>query len=271
MESDSKGDRGPRIRDCIVHLRKNYRFGRDSGIGTVSYAVNGGDDDLAMAFLVGGKYGDIRWTDLPEAGALAQAMKDTVIKGFGDYLEASDPIRIFQRFERFRILCALREGPYGVKGINFLAEKILEGEKLIRPEGKWYAGRPVLITSNDYNLRLFNGDVGIVLRDKATNNELRAFFPAADGTLRKFHPLRLPEHETVYAMTIHKSQGSEFDKVLLVLPDRESPVLTRELLYTGITRARESVEIWGTEKVFRHAVSQRTERTSGLRDGLWDR
>jgi exodeoxyribonuclease V alpha subunit len=109
-----------------------------------------------------------------------------------------------------------------------------------------------------------------VLRDKEANNELRAFFPAADGTLRKFHPLRLPEHETVYAMTIHKSQGSEFDKVLLILPDREFPVLTRELLYTGITRAKESVKIWGNQDVFRTAVCRRTERSSGLRDALWE-
>ena len=91
-----------------------------------------------------------------------------------------------------------------------------------------------------------------------------------DGALRKVPPLRLPEHETVFAMTIHKSQGSEFDKVLLILPGRESPVLTRELLYTGITRAKESVLIWGTEEVVRFAISRATRRTSGLRDALWD-
>jgi exodeoxyribonuclease V alpha subunit len=264
-----KGARGPGIQDSIVQLQKNYRFGGDSGIGAVSHAVNLGDDDLSMALLASGKCEDIKWTNLPQATVLPQALKDTIIKGFGDYLKASDPIGIFQLFERFRILCALKVGPYGVAAINFFAEKILEKEKLIEPEGKWYGGRPVLITSNDYNLRLFNGDVGIVLRDRGANNELRVFFPVADGTLRKFHPLRLPEHETVYAMTIHKSQGSEFDEVLLILPDRESPVLTRELLYTGITRARERVKMWGNQDVFRTAVSRRTERSSGLRDALW--
>jgi exodeoxyribonuclease V alpha subunit len=267
----SKGEHGPPIQDCIVQLRKNYRFGDDSGIGAVSSAVNAGDDGLAMTLLTRGEYKDIKWTNLPQTAALPQALKDIIIEGFGEYLKTSDPIRIFQLFERFRILAALREGPYGVTAINFFAEKILQDEKLIKPEGKWYAGRPVLITRNDYNLRLFNGDMGIVLQDRTAGNELRAFFPAPDGTLRKIHPLRLPEHETVFAMTIHKSQGSEFDKVLLILPDRESPVLTRELLYTSITRARESVHIWGTEEVFRFAVARPTKRTSGLRDALWER
>ena len=140
----------------------------------------------------------------------------------------------------------------------------------MEPCKTWYPGRPVLITRNEYNLRLFNGDVGIVLKDPEVDHDLRVFFPDADGTLRKIHPLRLPEHETVYAMTVHKSQGSEFDHVLFIMPDRDYPVLTRELIYTGITRARKRIEIWGNEDVFREAVSRRTERTSGLRDALWE-
>ena len=111
--------------------------------------------------------------------------------------------------------------------------------------------------------------MGILLPDAEAGNDLRAFFPATDGTFRKLHPLRLPEHETVYAMTVHKSQGSEFDNALLILPDKDYPVLSRELLYTGITRARKGIEIWGAENVFRAAVSRRIERTSGLRDALW--
>ena len=127
----------------------------------------------------------------------------------------------------------------------------------------------MLITTNDYNLQLFNGDMGIILPDPEEDNDLRTFFRAGDGNLRKLNPIRLPAHETVFAMTVHKSQGSEFDNVLLVLPDRESPVLTRELIYTGITRAKERVEVWGTEDVFRLAVSRSIERSSGLRDALW--
>lgn len=258
------------IQDCIVQLQKSFRFGSDSGIGAVSRAVNAGDDDLAVTLLREGKYGDIKWRDLPQSTGLPLAMKDMVVREFADYLQAGDVWEVFQLFDRFRILCALRKGPYGVINLNALVEQILTEEGLIDPGKSWYPGRPILITSNDYNLRLFNGDVGIVLPDCAANNDLRAFFPGADGTVRKFHPLRLPEHETVYAMTVHKSQGSEFDRVLLLLPDKDFPLLTRELAYTGITRAKEGVEIWGNEDVFRAAVCRRIERMSGLRDALWE-
>ena len=176
---------------------------------------------------------------------------------------------IFNLFTRFRILCTLRQGPYGVYALNFLVEQILREEGLIKRDSRWYCGRPLLITRNDYNLKLFNGDVGIILPDPEAQNELRAFFQAADGTIRKFPPLRLPEHETVYAMTVHKSQGSEFDQVLFLMTDRMVPILTRELVYTAVTRARERVEIWGKEDIFHDAISRRIERTSGLRDALW--
>ncbi len=270
VQTHPNGEDAPGIQDCIVQLRKSYRFGSDSGIGAVSQAVNAGDGGLALSLLKGGDCSDIEWKESPMPNTLARAMKDTVIEGFGDYLRAASGPEIYQEFDRFRILCALRKGPYGVAAVNSLVEQILKEERLIELDGKWYKGRPVLITSNDYNLSLFNGDVGIALPAPEVNNELRVFFPAAHGAPRKLHPLRLPEHETVYAMTVHKSQGSEFDKVLLLLPDRDSPVLTRELIYTGITRAKEGVNIWGVEGVFRTAVSRRTERTSGLRDSLWE-
>jgi len=271
IHTQQNGTPESEIRDCIIQLEKNYRFGSDSGIGAVSYAVNTGDGDRAIKLMKSGVYGDITWKNLPHPNDLPQVIKSTIIQGYGDYLRVMNPFEVFQVFERFRILCALREGPFGVAALNILAEQILREERLINPDMIWYPGRPVLITRNDYTLRLFNGDMGIVLPDPSVNNELRVFFPATDGTVKKFHPFRLPEHETVYAMTVHKSQGSEFDKVLLLLPDRESPVLTRELIYTSITRAKKSVEIWGNENVFRTAVSRYIERTSGLRDALWSK
>ena len=214
MRTQLNGEAELGIQDCIVQLQKSFRFGSDSGIGAVSRAVNAGDDDLAVTLLRKGKYEDIKWRDLPQSTGLALAIKDMVVREFADYLQAGDIWEVFQLFDRFRILCALREGPYGVINLNALVEQILTEEGLVAPGKSWYPGRPILITSNDYNLRLFNGDVGIVLPDCAANNDLRVFFPAADGSVRKFHPLRLPEHETVYAMTVHKSQGSEFDRVL---------------------------------------------------------
>jgi exodeoxyribonuclease V alpha subunit len=267
----SKAQDEPKICDCIVQLQKSYRFGEDSGIRAVSHAVNSGEPETALQYMHAEKYKDICWKNLPGSDLLERNLRDAATEGFEDYLKAvDDPFQVFRLFDRFRILCALKSGPFGVPEINKVIERILKRRGLILPDRKWYKGRPVLITSNDYNLRLFNGDVGIVLPDPGSGGDLRVFFPNEGEAPRKLHPLRLPEHETVYAMTVHKSQGSEFDKVILLLPDRDSPVLTRELIYTGITRARDRVEIWGTESVFRNAVRRRIERTSGMRDALWE-
>jgi exodeoxyribonuclease V alpha subunit len=268
LKPDEKDE--PGIRDCIVTLRKSYRFSKESGIATVSRAVNEGEGARAGKLIRGGEHDDIQWQGLPPFRDFAGAIRNRVIQGFGDYLKAGEPQEIFQFFDQFRILCALREGPYGVLAINGIVEQILRENGLIMVDERWYRGRPILINRNDYNLQLFNGDVGILLQDDDANNALRAFLQTPDGNLRKIHPLRLPEHETVYAMTVHKSQGAEFDQVVLILPDRDSPVLARELVYTGITRAREKVEIWGEEAVFQMAVARRTERMSGLRDALWE-
>ena len=124
-----------------------------------------------------------------------------------------------------------------------------------------------MVIRNDYNLRLFNGDIGVVLPN--ASNELRACFAGPEQTIRDFMPIRLPEHETAYAMTVHKSQGSEFERVLLVLPSEDSPVLTRELVYTGLTRASKEVELWSDQEIFATAVRRRISRRSGLREALW--
>jgi exodeoxyribonuclease V alpha subunit len=141
---------------------------------------------------------------------------------------------------------------------------------LIERSGRWYPGRPVIITRNDYNLRLFNGDIGIAMQTKESDGELRVFFPGTERSLRSFPPLRLPDHETVYAMTVHKSQGTEFDEILFITPDRDTRVMTRELIYTAITRAKKKIHLWGKEDVFLTAIQRRIHRSSGLRDALWD-
>jgi len=160
-----------------------------------------------------------------------------------------------------------RETQKQIGELNRLAEQILSEAQLLGSEGQWYRGRPIMITRNDYNLRLFNGDVGLAFPD--ADGEMRVFFATADGQIRKFPPSRLPVHETVFAMTIHKSQGSEFGTVLMILPADDAPLLTRELIYTGLTRARDQVEIWSPETVLRAAIAKRASRTSGLRDALW--
>ncbi|MGC8119632.1 exodeoxyribonuclease V subunit alpha [Marinobacter sp. VGCF2001] len=181
---------------------------------------------------------------------------------------------VLDAFNDFQILCALRRGPWGVEGLNQRIARQLLAEGLVDKTDGWYRGRPVLVTGNDYNLGLMNGDIGITLRvpwDKAASGEpkdtLRVAFPSGDSTggIRWISPSRLQQLDTVYAMTVHKSQGSEFNHTCLVLPDRLSPVLTKELVYTGITRAKNWFSlITGDTQVFRDSVEQQVVRASGL-------
>ena len=255
--------------DSLIVLRKNYRFAAASGIGGLSQAIRTGDTERALQLLCHGGDEDIVFRDSVSAGALASALKKQVVEGYGAYLRAQNPEEALKRIPAFKLLCALRQGPHGVEAVNTIVENILKEEGFINPSGRWYRGRPVMVTRNDYTLNLFNGDVGIVWQEVASHYGHRVFFPALDGGLRSVLPVKLPAHETVYAMTVHKSQGSEFDRIFIILPDRESPVLTRELLYTAISRARKRVEIWGTEKILRFMIKNPTSRTSGLRDALW--
>jgi exodeoxyribonuclease V alpha subunit len=259
----------PPAADCHVELLRNYRFHGESGIAAASSAVNEGDGPGALRVLKTALAGDAHWQTLPTPEALYKSLEITLTEAFAGYLTTTDPRDVFGRFNLLRILCVLREGPYGVGHINGLVEEILHRHKIIRRDRPWYFGRPILITSNDYTVRLYNGDIGIVLPDPEGQNELRVFFPTPEGTFRKILPSRLGSYETVFAMTVHKSQGSEFDRVLCLLPDRDTPLLTRELIYTALTRARRDVTLWGREDVFLKAVSRRIERSSGLREALW--
>ena len=168
------------------------------------------------------------------------------------------------------MLCAVREGPFGVSGLNDRIELALNRCGAIRRQpgaaGRWYAGRPVMISRNDSALGLFNGDIGITLRDH--RNELRVYFQLPNGEIKSVQPSRLPAHETAYAMTVHKSQGPEFDHTLLVLPNQWLPVLTRELVYTAITRAKKQLSLYASHNVLASAISTPTQRRSGLGDRL---
>jgi exodeoxyribonuclease V alpha subunit len=255
--------RGPAgFQDCIIELKTNYRFGADSGIGRLSRQVNAG----ACTLIDSEGLPDLGFTPLPPAPLLKRRLKDLIIQGYAPYLSTANPAEGLERLNAFRVLCALKDGPYGVAALNTLAEDVLEASGLIKPVGVHYHGRPILITRNDSPLHLYNGDVGIILK---TDNGLSAFFPGPEGKPRVFSPGRLPEHVTVFAMTVHKSQGSEFGHVLMVLPERDTPVLTRELIYTGITRARTRLDLWAEPGVLKTAVARRIKRTSGLRDALW--
>lgn len=254
----------------IVQLRKNHRFRDGEGIAALSRALNAGEADLAMQHLNSGGNGALQLRSLPTPETLASTLQETISRHFDTLLAlASQPEQALRQLAGFRILCALRKGPYGTEAINAGIENLLRRNGQIRSTTPFYPGRPVLILRNDYNLRLFNGDVGLVLPHPDTG-ELRAWFLDAEGRAHDFAPGRLPEHETVFAMTVHKSQGSEFQDLLMILPDRDSPVLTRELIYTGVTRARRRVELWLDEPTLRLALARRTERASGLASRLWE-
>jgi len=263
----------PPVSSSIVQLRKNYRFDESSGIGQLSKAVNLGEIDRTFSILNSSRFTDINWQALPEPQSLATALKDCFMPDFKEFMQkvkiGDDLEVLFEIFEQFRILCALRQGPFGVLAVNALLENLLRSDRLISGDGKWYPGRPVMITRNDYGLGLFNGDVGLTLPDRKGRG-LSVFFRDTETGFRRFAPFRLPKHETVYAMTVHKSQGSEFNEVLFILSDRDAPLLTRELIYTGVTRAKKQLFLWGREEILSRAISRRITRISGLRDALWE-
>ncbi len=253
------------VADSIVVLKKSYRFDEAGGIASLARAVREGNSAEALRILRSGAAG-VSFREDVNAATLARTLREYASVGIEAVASAHEPLEAFQHMSEQVLLCALRRGALGVTGLNDSAERMLRDEGIVDPARRWYAGRPIMVTRNDYSLGLFNGDMGIIL-DGAEG--LRAWFPTRDGGARPLVPRLLPEHETVYAMTVHKSQGSEFDRVVLVLPEKASPVLTRELVYTGVTRARRSVEIWSPAGVLASAIETPVRRTSGLRDALW--
>jgi exodeoxyribonuclease V alpha subunit len=254
------------IHSVVVELRRNYRFTPGAGIGELSSAVNRGDAEGAIAVLKSG--GSIRWRPAPSLKNFERELRECVFPRFEKLLRLSDPAVALKQLAEFAVLCALRRGPFGVETVNALLEGMLRETGLIEVAGRYHAGEPIIIVRNDYNVGLFNGDLGIVLPDAITG-ELRVFFRGEEDEVLNFAPGRLPAHEPAFALTVHKSQGSEFHDALVILPERDAPVLTRELLYTGITRVRETVEVWASEEILRQTIERKIARSSGLRDRLW--
>ncbi len=258
------------LADCIVRLKRNYRFRGEGGIGALARAINRGDSEEAWRLLEKAGAGDAIGLAPPaREREIRSELREAVRKGFAPYLRKRDPGERLEQFEQYRVLCPHRHGPAGVSFLNRQIEACLARANLIRPYAAWYDGRPVLVTENSYALRLFNGDIGVVTERSGEGRGPQVAFRTASGELRFVPPIWLPAHQTAFAMTIHKSQGSEFECVDVVLPQQPGPLLTRELLYTAITRAKQRVVLHSNREVFVTAVRQRVERSSGLRDGLW--
>ncbi len=219
-------------------------------------------DVLASLALLNPAASDI-WYDTDE-----KQQQSRFLKGYQAFIDAVEskqtPQTVVEAFDSFRILAALKQGPQSVLSVNRLLMRLL-AQRGWRTSLPFYAGRPIMITQNDYRQRLFNGDTGIILYDDS--GQLRACF-CFDEEVRWVPINRLPAHETAFAMTVHKSQGSEFDSVSILLPDEISPILNRELLYTAITRAKQQVFILSKEGTLRHTIQTRHQRESGLNKQL---
>lgn len=257
------------IADSLCMLQKSYRFHAESGIGKLAKAINDGKP-YDVEKVCQHDFKDIN--HYPLSAENYQKMINRTVTFYRDYLDAiehkQDPEVVLKAFSSVRLLCALREGDFGVVGLNQRIEReLVRIGKISQTDDTWYEGRPVMITRNDHGLGLYNGDIGIAMIDEKVDPNkphLRVFFEMPDGSIRSVLPSRLPEHETVYAMTIHKSQGSEFEDTLMVLPADFTPILTRELIYTGVTRAKTRLYLFAQPDVIARAVRLRTERASGL-------
>ena len=256
------------LTNCIVELTKSYRFDDSKGIGLLKNAINtGSTDELNKIQTAKNKTDELIIENTPDSNHLKKELEDYLssltlkingkVKTFDDYINTESKEEALAILSEFKILCSHRRGIYGVENINRTIWDILS-KKHHTPKGI-----PVMITENNDTLDLYNGDVGILW-----NNSKAYFYSNKDDNLREFSLSLLPAYEEVFAMTIHKSQGSGFQKILMILPDKDSPILTRELLYTGITRAKKQCEIWTNEDILTKAVARKTERNSGLKDRI---
>ena len=256
------------LNDHIVILEQSYRFNHDSGIGQLAQAIKNANFNYLTEVLTG-SYKELEWLN-------QQALpNDELIAGWTEYFEAVEDGNIeacFQAFNRYRILSPMRQGIRGTELLNSkieqsVSKRLPTTSNALRAQG-WYVGRPVMVTKNDYVQHLFNGDIGIALNDTA--GQLRVYFPdTTAGQYRSITPVRLPLFESAWAMTIHKSQGSEFDEVLLVMPDStEHALLGRELLYTGVTRTRKKLRLVASLEVLAVALKRSTPPSSCILDWL---
>jgi exodeoxyribonuclease V alpha subunit len=246
---------------AVSRLTVSYRYPDDSGIAALARAVHKQSLEEALQVLRAG-HPDVSFAGSPKPRELGRALEQEARASYAGLRSGEIDARL-GALDRFRVLCAHRRGPASVEQLNPLLSRALGPDR-----GANYAGRPIIITQNDYATQLFNGDVGLLhVQGSGRKRELVAGF--REGEARRDVSLaRLPSHESAYAMTVHKSQGSEFDRVAIVLPERPSRLLSRELLYTAITRAKRAVSLYTSEASLRAAISQRSERNTGLVDRL---
>lgn len=248
----------------IVELRHSHRFSGHEGIGRFSKAVISNNADIIQQFFKPG-------FDVQVAidNTYSDAVFNKFVSGYSDYILEKDITKALAKFNNLRVLCAVREGNYGLYAINKKIEMLLQQKGLLSATGEYYEHRPIMVTKNYYDLQLFNGDIGIIRADE--NGTLKVWFLDSEQNLKSILPGFVGDSETVFAMTIHKSQGSEFDNVMVMLPDAaDIELLTRELLYTAVTRAKKQVIIQGTEEIILQTAARSVKRVSGIRERFFE-
>ncbi len=267
-DRESARDQAAPLKNNVVVLSRNYRFAAGTGIGDLIRAVNTGrieavrkrlqDDDAA-----------VEWIQAPLTPPARRQLQNAVLEGYGPVFAARSAEAALNALEHFMVLTALTGGPWGSDRLNRWIESLGRKAGWIDTREVWYPGRPVMVRRNDYRTGLFNGDVGVVWPERQQGRRrARIWFRTPAGPLKAFSPSQLPDHQTAFAMTVHKSQGSEYRRVILILPEQDNPLLSRELLYTGLSRAREKIGLVASEHVLARAIGRRIERASGLRAAL---
>ena len=261
---------------CVVELVRNWRFDQAGGVGRLAAAVVRGDGGAAVAALREAADGATELRSLADAGHFERLATTFADERFAPALRTMqskpadrEPAARTESLSEFRVLCAHRIGAFGAERFNRLVERRLRTLGLVPADDPFYPGRPILVTRNDPRTGLSNGDTGVVVRD--ADRRIKVWFPELEDTEsrpRLVAPARLPPHESFFAVTVHRAQGSEYDEVAMVPGPAESRVATRELLYTAVTRARRRVVVYGSEESVAGAVDRATERYSGLREAL---
>ena len=251
----------------IFFLEYNFRSKGKTGIEKLSKAINSSDADNLENILTSNKYPDVEFEPLDDQGIPENFINKHIIDGYKAFLNADTIKDALDKIDNFKILCAHNSGEYGTLQINYFCEKILRAANNFNT-GKKKFKKIVMVNTNDYKKGLFNGDTGIWFDNKGGK---KAFFKTFDNNIKQYQTLDLPDNDTAFAITIHKSQGSEFKTVLIILPDRISPVITRQLLYTGVTRAQTKVIIIGNLKIIQKAIGLSVRHSSGLTDYLRNR
>ncbi len=257
------------LRDCRADLRRKQRFRQHSGLGRLVEAVRQADADRALDILHDEASPELCLRRLPRDAAGRRELAGAIAEGFYELLHAcrrGDPEGAFAAYRRYGVLDSLRQGPWGSEALNREIEQELRRAGHIPPLAFWYPGRPVLVTRNDSRLGLFNGDIGLTLQE---GERLRIFFQGAEGGYRILSPNRLPPFETAYVLTVHKSQGSEFENVELLLPGRSSGLNCLQLVYTAVSRARKGLVLRSEEEVLRKAIATQQQRSCGIRAKLY--